>query len=46
MLGERAELLLGGQRALPTKVQALGYHFQYTTLEDALNAVLSKKPCK
>lgn len=41
MLGERAALLLGGQRALPTKVQALGYHFQYTTLEDALNAVLS-----
>lgn len=41
MLGERAELLLGGQRALPGKVQALGYHFQYATLEEALKAVIN-----
>jgi uncharacterized protein (TIGR01777 family) len=40
MLGERAELLLGGQRALPAKVQALGYTFQYPTLENALNATI------
>lgn len=40
MLGERAELLLGGQRALPTNVQALGYHFHYATLEQALTAAL------
>jgi uncharacterized protein len=41
MLGERAELLLGGQRALPTNVQALGYRFQYATLEQALTAALN-----
>lgn len=38
MLGEMAVLLLGGQRALPTKVQALGYDFTYVNLEDALTA--------
>lgn len=43
ILGERAELLLGGQRALPTNVQALGYHFQYATLEEALKAVMNIK---
>jgi hypothetical protein len=41
MLGERAELLLGGQRALPANVQALGYRFQYATLEEALKAALN-----
>lgn len=41
MLGEMSALLLGGQRALPTKVQALGYSFIYTTLEDALHAIVS-----
>jgi uncharacterized protein (TIGR01777 family) len=41
MLGERAELLLGGQRALPTKTQALSYRFQYATLEEALKAVIN-----
>lgn len=35
-LGKRAYLLLGGQRALPAKVVAMGYHFIYSNLEDAL----------
>jgi uncharacterized protein len=39
ILGERAYLLLGGQRALPTKVQALGYRFMHAQLEGALRAL-------
>ncbi len=42
MLGEMSVLLLGGQRALPDKVQTLGYHFTYPTLEEALNAIMAK----
>ncbi len=40
MLGEMAYLLLGGQRALPNKVTALGYRFSYATLEEALKAIV------
>jgi uncharacterized protein (TIGR01777 family) len=43
MLGEMAALLLGGQRALPTKVQALGYQFAYVNLEDALTAIVGQQ---
>jgi len=43
MLGERAELLLGGQKALPTNVQVLGYDFQYAMLEEALKAVMNSQ---
>lgn len=39
-LGEMAELLLTGQRALPAKALALGYHFRYATIDSALAAVL------
>lgn len=39
ILGEQAQLLIGGQRALPTKIQTLGYNFHYTTLEQALNHI-------
>jgi uncharacterized protein (TIGR01777 family) len=39
-LGKRADLLLGGQRALPTKVQKLGYRFIYTDLRHALMGLL------
>lgn len=42
MLGEMAALLLGGQRALPTKMQTLGYRFSYTKLEEALSAIVTK----
>lgn len=39
-LGEMSQLLLGGQRALPEKVRAAGFEFQYTDLESALDHVL------
>jgi len=39
-LGEMADLLLTGQRAVPAKAQALGYVFRYPALADALAAVL------
>lgn len=39
-LGEMADaLILGGQRVLPAKAQALGYEFRYPTLERALEAI-------
>jgi uncharacterized protein (TIGR01777 family) len=39
-LGEMADaLILGGQRVLPARAQAMGYRFQYTALEDALSAI-------
>ncbi len=42
-LGEMAELLLTGQRAVPAKALALGYSFRYPTLETALAAVLGSQ---
>ena len=42
-LGEMASLLLGGQRAIPEKALTAGFHFQYTELRPALDAVLSQK---
>lgn len=41
-LGEMSELLLGGQRALPVKAQAIGFEFHYTELATALHSILSK----
>lgn len=38
-LGERAILLLGGQRALPTRALALGYHFRHPEAGAALAAL-------
>ena len=39
--GEMAdELLLTGQRVLPRRVQALGFHFRYPFLAGALNDIL------
>jgi uncharacterized protein len=40
LLGEMAEMLLGGQRAMPQALQEQGYTFQYATLEPALQALL------
>jgi uncharacterized protein len=34
------ELLLSGQRVLPTKAQATGFVFRYPSLPDALTAML------
>lgn len=39
-LGEMAELLLTGQRAVPAKAEALGYQFRYRTIDAALAAAL------
>lgn len=36
MLGQRAYLLLGGQRVIPARAEALGYRFNYPNLENAL----------
>lgn len=35
-LGEAAVLLLGGQRVLPARLLAAGYHFRYAALNEAL----------
>jgi hypothetical protein len=38
------ELLLGGQRVLPAKVQASGFTFRHATLPDALAKILGGEP--
>lgn len=40
MLGEMSRLLLTGQRALPTKLDANGFKFHYTHLDSALSNIL------
>ncbi len=40
LLGEMADMLLGGQRALPKKLTDAGYVFKYNEAEDALHASL------
>ncbi len=40
-LGEFAEVLLGGQRALPTAAQQAGYRFRWENLEETLRALLA-----
>jgi len=43
LLGEMAEgLLLSGQRAIPAKVEQLGFQFRYRDLEPALRAIFSQ----
>jgi hypothetical protein len=41
LLGEMADLVVYGQRALPKKAQALGYQFRFPQLEPALRDLLS-----
>ena len=41
-MGERACLLLEGQKVLPGKMSAAGYRFQFAHLADALNSLLCK----
>ena len=42
-LGEMADaMILGGQRVLPAKAQALGFTFRYATLSAALNAIYGR----
>jgi len=40
MLGEMAEMLLTGQRAVPAAAQRLGYEFKYPNLTEALQACM------
>jgi uncharacterized protein (TIGR01777 family) len=42
VMGERACLLLEGQRVLPMKMMAEGYRFSFTNLADALHDLLDK----
>jgi uncharacterized protein (TIGR01777 family) len=43
LLGEMADaLLLSGQRAVPRKAQALGFAFQYPSLDRALRAIFDR----
>ena len=39
-LGEMADIVLHGQRALPRRLQDAGFTFRYAKVEDALNALL------
>jgi uncharacterized protein (TIGR01777 family) len=42
-LGDLADaLILGGQRVVPARVQALGYEFRYPSLEPALRAIYER----
>jgi uncharacterized protein (TIGR01777 family) len=42
VLGERASLLLEGQRVVPAKMMEEGYRFSFTNLADALHDLLDK----
>jgi uncharacterized protein (TIGR01777 family) len=43
-LGELADaLILGGQRVIPARAQALGYEFKYATLEPALREIYGRR---
>jgi uncharacterized protein (TIGR01777 family) len=41
LYGEMAEIVTGGQRALPVRLNELGYGFRHTEIEAALSDVLS-----
>ncbi|HEX9444500.1 MAG TPA: TIGR01777 family oxidoreductase [Candidatus Binatia bacterium] len=41
MLGEMAEMLLTGQRALPAEAERLGYRFRHPALPEALRDILA-----
>lgn len=44
VLGELADaLILGGQRVVPARAQALGYEFKYATLEPALREIFGRR---
>lgn len=42
VMGERACLLLQGQKVLPQKIESTGYHFVFAKLADALEDLLGK----
>jgi uncharacterized protein (TIGR01777 family) len=44
LLGEVADVITSGQKVLPTRAQALGYHYNYPELVEALRAALAPAP--
>lgn len=45
LFGEMAQgTILGGQRALPTRLQAAGFRFRYPALDNALRFALGREP--
>jgi hypothetical protein len=40
MMGESSVLVLGGQRALPKRLEDSGFGFRYFDLEEALGSVV------
>jgi uncharacterized protein (TIGR01777 family) len=42
-LGERAQMLLTGQQVIPARTQALGFDYQYPTIESAMAAIFPPK---
>lgn len=45
-VGEFAEVLLGSQRVLPKVAQRAGYGFRYSSLDEALRAVVDERPAQ
>ena len=43
LLGEMSELLLGGQRVIPVRIEQAGFEFKFKTLSKALGDVLFNK---
>jgi len=43
MLGEMADVLLSGQRAVPATAETLGFSFKYARLDDALAAIFASR---
>ena len=43
LLGERAQMLLASQRALPRKAESLGFIFAHPELESAFRSLLGQK---
>jgi uncharacterized protein len=42
LYGDMAEIVITGQRAVPARLEELGYHFRYPELEAALRDVLNR----
>ena len=42
LLGEMADMLLAGQKALPARLEQAGYRFRYPEAEGALRQILQK----
>ena len=43
LMGEAAVLVLTGQRAIPKRLEAAGFHFRFSELEEALSNVLARR---